>query len=197
MQFAVQNMNQTCSFVHKDLYRMTTDNSVLNLGSEIHDTGVLVHQTYSTGSILNKSTALSPEKFFHENGKYPPSSLNVKAPDPTKPVTSIVEVLTIGFVSSQFPKTSIDQSTQKINIHSAFNFSKQLRPDCKLEVRLNDGNLFTYWVDSKAVNLTTLQNHLCSLTKYKNGDKIKCNFYFVGGLQRTHVFSFKEFKSYA
>lgn len=32
------------------------------------------------------------------------------------------------------------------------------------------------------------------MANYKNGDKLKCNFYFVGVLERTHIFSFQETK---
>ena len=42
------------------------------------------------------------------------------------------------------------------------------------------------------MNQNVLKKYLYSMANYKNGDKLKCNFYFVGGLNRNHVFSFKE-----
>lgn len=53
-----------------------------NLGSENHGSDVFMHKMHSKSSILSHSKDLSPEEFFYIHGKYPPSHLNVSAPDP-------------------------------------------------------------------------------------------------------------------
>lgn len=140
------------------------------------------------------SSALSPNNFFNTNGKYAPITLDINAPDILKPVTSITEVATIGYVSSVFVNTSIYQSTQKVSKSSPFNFSKQISFDCRLEVILNDGKKIIFFVDSKTMNLSTLSKRLNNLSHFNSGDKLECNFYFVGGLKKTHIFSFYETK---
>lgn len=191
MQFALKDIKKNPSEFYKQLNIIHTDSSIRLAGSEVHGTDVFFHNLYTT-NFVKSNKDLSPEQYFYANGKYPPKLLDLNTPDVTKPATSITEVLTLGFVSSNWKNSKIEQSIQKVNIKSPFNFSRQARPDCKLEVLLNDGNIFTCWIDSKSMNLNVLKKYLYSMANYKNGDKLKCNFYFVGGLNRNHVFSFKE-----
>jgi hypothetical protein len=171
IELGIKNINKNPKFLHNQLHNNLTN--ISDLGTETHSADVFFHKAYSSNYLINNNNSFSPETFFHLKGKYHPSSLNVSAPDYLKSVTSVAEVATVGFVSSKFPNTKIFQSNQLVNI----NFSKQPCPDSKLEILLNDGNIFTCWVDSKTMDFKVLHKYLNSLTTYRKGDTLKCNFY--------------------